>query len=90
MIPHNVHHPIPITCQQSVQFVSLLRDNELNQADFVRLEAHVQSCPRCQTAREQFVILEAGLDTLLSRPAAVSAAHMSPTTFPITTNTPPM
>ncbi|WP_310610846.1 zf-HC2 domain-containing protein [Limnohabitans sp.] len=85
--PH-VHHLTPITCQQSVQFVSLLRDNELSQTDLARLEAHVQSCPRCQTARQQFEILHTGLDTLLSRPAAVSVAHTSPTTHPATTNPP--
>lgn len=56
-----------ITCQQSVQFVSLLRDAELNPTDLARLKHHVQGCPRCQTARQQFEILHAGLDTLLSR-----------------------
>lgn len=51
-----------------MQFVSLLRDAELNPTDLARLEHHVQGCPRCHTARQQFEILHAGLDTLLSRP----------------------
>lgn len=60
----------PITCLQSVQFVSLLRDAELSSTDLARLEHHAQSCTRCQTARQQFEILHTGLDTLLSRPVA--------------------
>ncbi|WP_310626240.1 zf-HC2 domain-containing protein [Limnohabitans sp.] len=68
----------PITCQESVQFVSLLRDAELSPTDFARLEKHVKSCPRCQTARQQFSILYTGFDTLLSRPVAASQAHTNP------------
>ncbi|WP_310611875.1 zf-HC2 domain-containing protein [Limnohabitans sp.] len=73
----------PITCQESVQFVSLLRDAELSPTDFARLEKHVQSCPRCQTARQQFSILYTGFDTLLSRPVAVSEAHTNPIAHPV-------
>jgi Putative zinc-finger len=56
-----------ISCQESVRFVSLLRDAELNPIDLARLEIHVQNCQRCQTARQQFDLLNTGLDKLLAR-----------------------
>jgi Putative zinc-finger len=55
-----------ISCQESVRFVSLLRDAELNPIDLARLEIHVQNCQRCQTA-QQFDLLNTGLDKLLVR-----------------------
>ncbi len=70
-----------ITCQDSVHFVSLLRDGELGDIDRTRLEAHLQSCPRCQTARQQFEVLYAGLDTLLAR-SEIASSFVSPQAAP--------
>lgn len=56
-----------ITCKESVRFVSQLRDNELLVEDAERLELHVSSCHRCQTAQQQFNRLYTSLDVLLAR-----------------------
>jgi ferric-dicitrate binding protein FerR (iron transport regulator) len=57
-----------ITCQKSVQWVSLLRDGELSPPKQARLQAHITACPRCQVARQQFARLHDALDLLLGRP----------------------
>ncbi|WP_397392866.1 zf-HC2 domain-containing protein [Polynucleobacter sp.] len=46
--------------------MSQLRDNELDVEDVARLARHLQSCSRCQTARQQFECLHRGLDVLLA------------------------
>lgn len=57
-----------ISCQDSVYFVSLLRDAELPIGDEQRLNQHIASCKSCQQAKKQFEIMHDALDLLLARP----------------------
>ncbi len=59
--------PGEITCRESVEMVSLMRDHELGAKDELRLALHIQACPRCHIAGRQFEQLFDTLDELLVR-----------------------
>lgn len=56
-----------ITCKQSVEWVSLERDQALSADKQKLLHQHIKHCPRCAVAKQQFDRMFAGLDDLLAR-----------------------
>jgi anti-sigma factor RsiW len=56
-----------ITCQDSVNLVSMQRDEEISQSDQKKIYHHITTCPHCQVAHAQFQALFSGLDMLLVR-----------------------
>ena len=56
-----------ISCRDSTRLVSEMRDRPLDGKETMQLGTHVEHCPHCRIAAQQFADLFARVDLLLSR-----------------------
>lgn len=56
-----------ISCRDSTRLVSQMRDRPLDGNETTQLRTHVEHCPHCRIAAQQFADLFARVDLLLAR-----------------------
>ncbi|MFZ4878393.1 hypothetical protein ACL9RI_25185 [Janthinobacterium sp. Mn2066] len=56
-----------ITCRDTTYLVCEARDRSLSAGEQASLAGHIQTCPYCQVAAQQFSQLFSQLDALLAR-----------------------
>ncbi|MYM67490.1 hypothetical protein GTP45_11680 [Pseudoduganella sp. FT55W] len=56
-----------LTCRDTTYLVISARDTPLSNQQIAELDAHLQTCSACRTAKQQFAQVFSQLDTLLAR-----------------------
>lgn len=60
----------PLTCRDTTWLVSESRDRPLADREMERLVEHIEGCPHCQIASQQFRSLFAQIDEMFAKDAA--------------------